>query len=112
MPNDTAAQVIIIIAVIAALTFLLRAAPFFVFSKQKTVPKYITYLGTVLPFAVMGMLVVYCLKAVSVTAFPFGLPELIAIVFIVAVHKWKHNLLVSILGGTALYMALVQTVFQ
>ncbi|MCL2337490.1 MAG: AzlD domain-containing protein [Firmicutes bacterium] len=107
----TVIQAIISIAAIAVFTFLLRAAPFFLFSKGKTVPPYVKYMGSVLPFAVMGMLIVYSLKSVVITSFPYGLPEGIAILFVVTVQKWKHNLLISILGGTVLYMVLVQTVF-
>lgn len=107
----TTAQALISIAVIAGLTFLTRALPFVLFPNNKPIPKYVKYLGDVLPFAVIGMLIVYCLKDTAVISFPYGLPELIAIVFVVAVHKWKHNLLFSILGGTVLYMVLVQLVF-
>jgi len=69
------------------------------------------YLGKVLPFAIIGMLVVYCFKNVSVVAAPFGIPELIALVVIVILHVWKRNTLVSIGGGTLLYMFLVQVLF-
>lgn len=97
--------------VIAAVTFVLRALPFMLFRGSKPVPPFISYLGKVLPYAVIGMLVVYCLKDVSVTSGTYGLPELIAIVVIVVIHKWKHNLLLSVGGGTVLYMMLVQFVF-
>lgn len=97
--------------VIAAVTFVLRALPFMLFRGNKPVPPFISYLGKVLPYAVIGMLVVYCLKDVSVTSGTYGLPELIAIVVIVVIHKWKHNLLLSVGGGTVLYMMLVQFVF-
>lgn len=107
----TTAQALISIAVIAGLTFLTRALPFVLFPNNKPIPKYVKYLGDVLPFAVIGMLIVYCLKDTAVISFPYGLPELIAIIFIVAIHKRKHNLLFSILGGTVLYMVLVQLVF-
>lgn len=108
----TITQALISIAIIAVVTFLMRSVPFFLFPSNKPIPKPVKYLGDVLPFAVMGMLIVYCLKDAVVTSFPFGLPELIAILFIVIVHKWKHNLLLSILGGTVLYMVLVQVVFK
>jgi branched-subunit amino acid transport protein AzlD len=107
----TAVQAIISISVIAVCTFLTRAAPFFLIPGNRPIPKYVAYLGSTLPFAVMGLLIVYCLKSVAVTEFPFGLPEVIAILFVVIAHKWKHNLLISILGGTVLYMFLVQIVF-
>lgn len=101
----------ITLLVIAAVTFVLRALPFMLFRGNKPVPQFISYLGKVLPFAVIGMLVVYCLKDVSVTSGTYGLPELIAILIIVLIHKWKHNLLLSVGGGTVLYMLLVQFVF-
>lgn len=98
-----------IIAVTAVVTALIRFLPFLIF--HKGTPKPILYLGEVLPFAVMGMLVVYCLKNVSFISAPFGAPELLAILFVVIVHKWKHNTLLSVAGGTICYMLLVQVVF-
>ncbi len=102
-------QVIIILAVVAG-TMLTRFLPFLIFPEGRTPPKYITYLGTVLPYAVIGLLVVYCLKDAVFSAF-HGLPELIAIVFIWVLHKWKKNTLLSIAGGTVLYMVLIQKFF-
>jgi len=104
-------QSLLIILVIAAITFALRAAPFILFSRTGTTPKVITYLGNVLPPAVMGMLIVYCLRNVSVLDAPFGLPELIAVVTVAVLHLWRRNSMLSILGGTALYMVLIQVVF-
>lgn len=100
------------VLVIALVTMLLRFLPFLVFPDGKQRPKIITYLGTVLPFSVMAMLVVYCLKSVSLLAWPHGLPEAIAIGAVVVLHLWKNNTLLSIFGGTALYMILVQFVFM
>ena len=102
---------ILIILVIAAITFGLRAAPFILFSRTGSVPKVITYLGNVLPPAVMGMLIVYCLKSVSVLKVPFGIPEMIAVIAVTVLHLWRKNNLLSILGGTVLYMVLIQFVF-
>jgi branched-subunit amino acid transport protein AzlD len=102
---------ILIILVIAVITFGLRAAPFVLFSRTGTIPKVITYLGNVLPPAVMGMLIVYCLRNISVQDAPFGIPELIAVVTVAALHLWRKNNLLSILGGTAFYMVLIQFVF-
>ena len=99
-----------LIAVCAGVTMLLRFLPFLVFGGKKEVPGYITYLSGVLPYAIMGMLVVYCLKDVPGSGH-YGIPELIAILFIVALHKWKKSTLLSIGGGTVLYMVLVQTIF-
>ena len=102
-------QSLAIIAVTAAVTALIRFLPFLIF--HKGTPKPILYLGEVLPFAVMGMLVVYCLKNTSFISAPYGAPELLAILFVVIVHKWKHNTLLSVAGGTICYMLLVQIVF-
>ncbi len=102
---------ILIILVIAAITFGLRATPFILFSKTGETPKVIAYLGNSLPPAVMGMLIVYCLRNVSVLDASFGLPELIAVGTVAALHLWRRNNLLSILGGTICYMALVQLVF-
>ena len=104
-----AGQSLAIIAVTAAVTALIRFLPFLIF--HKGTPKPILYLGEVLPFAVMGMLVVYCLKNTSFISAPYGAPELLAILFVVIVHKWKHNTLLSVAGGTICYMLLVQLVF-
>jgi len=93
-----------LIAVMAGVTALLRFLPFLVF--RKSTPPYIAYLGRVLPPALIGMLVIYCFKDVRFTAAPWGLPELLAAGCIVALHVWKRNSLISILGGTAIYMLL------
>ena len=98
-----------LIAAMAIVTMLLRALPFLVFRQEP--PKYISYLGRVLPPAIIGMLVIYCLKDVSFFARPFGIPELIAVVCVAGVQVWKRNSLVSILSGTVIYMVLIQLVF-
>lgn len=97
------------ILVMAAVTALLRFAPFLVF-RNKT-PKVILYLGNVLPEAIMSMLVIYCLKNVSLFGKNHGLPEAISLALVFFLHKWKHNTLLSILSGTICYMVLIQTVF-
>ncbi len=102
---------ILLIAVIAAVSALLRFLPFWIFGEHRKTPRLITYLGGVLPGASMGMLVVYCLKDIDFTAAPFGLPELICCGVTAGLHIWKRNTLLSILGGTVLYMVLVQFVF-
>ena len=99
----------ILVAVMSAVTILLRFLPFWVF-KGKT-PAYITYLGKVLPPAIIGMLVIYCLRNTGIQAAPHGLPELIAAVIVVGLQAWKRNALVSILSGTVAYMLMVQLVF-
>ena len=85
--------------------------PFLLFPDSRPVPKLITYLGRTLPAAMMGLLVVYCLRNVSIAAAPHGLPELISIAALTALHLWKRNVLLSIGVGTALYMLLIQVVF-
>ncbi|HHU17666.1 MAG: branched-chain amino acid transporter permease [Anaerovoracaceae bacterium] len=102
---------ILIILVIAVITFALRAAPFVLFSGTGTTPKLITYLGNTLPPAVMGMLIIYCLRNVSILDAPFGLPELIGVISVAGLHLWRRNNLLSILGGTVLYMIMVQFIF-
>ena len=99
------------IAVMALVTAALRFLPFLVFKDQDKRPGVITYLGQVLPYGVMGMLVVYCLKSVSLTAAPHGVPEFLAVAAVVLLHLWHRNTLLSIFGGTAFYMVLVQLVF-
>ena len=98
-----------LVAVMALVTMLTRFLPFLVF--RKVTPPYITYLGKVLPPAIIGMLVIYCLKDISLIQAPHGLPELIAAGCVVGLQAWKRNSLVSILAGTLIYMALVQLVF-
>ena len=100
----------LMIGVIAIVTVLLRFLPFIVF-KNKETPKFLAYLGKVLPYAIMGMLVIYCLKGSSLIAYPYAIPELIAVAIVVLAHVWKRNTLISILSGTAVYMLLVQLVF-
>ena len=100
-----------LIAMIAFVTMLLRFLPFAVFGRNKTTPDYITYISSVLPYAIMGMLVVYCLKDVSIMTAPHGIPELLAGLVVVFLHYWKGNTLISILSGTVVYMLLVQCVF-
>lgn len=101
----------LLIAVVALVTMGLRFLPFLVFGGNRQTPKFIAYLGKVLPFAIMGMLVVYCLRNISFSAMPFGIPELIACALVVGLHLWKKNTLLSIIAGTLCYMFLVQTVF-
>lgn len=104
-----ASHSLILIAVMAVITMLLRFLPFFLFSGKT--PKLVSYLGNVLPYSIMSMLVVYCLKDISFTSGSYGIPELVAVLLVVVLHKWKHNMLLSILGGTVCYMLLLQMVF-
>jgi len=102
---------ILTIAVAALVTAALRFLPFLIFGENRKTPAIIAYLGQVLPYAIMGMLVVYCLKDVSVTTAPFGIPEAIGCAAVAGLHIWKRSTLLSIGGGTVIYMLLVQFVF-
>jgi len=108
----TLTQQLLIITVVSLGTILTRFLPFLIFPPGRPTPKYIKYLGRVLPSAVFGMLVIYCLKGVNVLTAPYGLPEAIAILVVVGLHLWKKQTLLSIAGGTAVYMILVQLVFK
>lgn len=107
----TLTEQIITIAVCVFGTMTTRFLPFLVFSDKRPTPRYIQYLGSALPAAIFGMLVVYCLKNVSLFTGSHGLPELIAIAVTVVLHLWKRQMLLSIAGGTVCYMLLVQLVF-
>ena len=99
------------VAVAALVTAGLRFAPFLIFGKGRRTPPIITYLGKVLPFAIMGMLVVYCMKDVSFLSTPFGIPELLGCAIVALLHIWKRNTLLSIGVGTAAYMIMIQFIF-
>ena len=107
----TTAQQLITILMISLGTMSMRFLPFLIFPAGKPTPKYIQYLGKVLPSAVFGMLVIYCLKTVSVTSFPFGIPELIGIAVTAVLHLWKKQMILCMGAGTIVYMLLVQFVF-
>ena len=107
----TLSQQIITIALCGLATMLTRFLPFILFPSGKPTPRYVQYLGRVLPGAIFGMLVVYCLRNVSLLTGTHGIPELIAILAVVLLHLWKKQMLLSIAGGTVVYMLLVQLVF-
>ena len=107
----SAPMAIAAIAVMAAVTFLTRALPFLLFDRGEAPPKIVLYLGRVLPPAIIAMLIIYCLKGISFASAAGWAPQLIAVGAVVALHLWKHNNLLSIFGGTILYMVLVQAVF-
>lgn len=107
----TIPQQLITIALCVIGTMLTRFLPFIIFSSQKPTPRYIQYLGKALPAAIFGMLVIYCLKNVSLLSGSHGIPELIAIIVVISLHLWKRQMLLSIAGGTVCYMLLVQLVF-
>lgn len=102
---------ILIVAVVATVTILLRFLPFFIFGGNKKTPAYIEYLSSVLPYAIMGMLVIYCLRKITPLNGNHALPELIASLFVVGIHLWKKNTLLSVGLGTVMYMFLVQVIF-
>ena len=104
-------QILLAIIVTALVTAATRFLPFLIFGTKRETPPFITYLGKVLPYAVMAMLVVFCLKNVSFLSASHGIPEAIACALVVLLHVWKKNTLLSIVGGTACYMLLVQLVF-
>lgn len=100
------------IIIMSVVTYFVRALPFWAFGKEgRTVPKAIVYLGHVLPAAIIAILVVYCLRNTDIASASHGIPEWIAVATVVALHIWKRNSIISILGGTALYMLLLQFVF-
>ena len=101
----------LIVAIAAAVTIALRFLPFLIFGEGRETPGLIGYLGRALPYAIMGMLVVYCLKGIDLTAAPFGIPELVGCAVVAGLHVWKRSTLLSIGAGTVCYMILVQAVF-
>ncbi|WP_071435056.1 branched-chain amino acid transporter permease [Angelakisella massiliensis] len=107
----TSTQMMLLIVMVALGSAITRFLPFLLFPDGRPTPAYILYLGKVLPYAVIGLLVVYCFKGVSITASPYGLPEAAAVGVILLLHLWKKNTLLSIGGGTVVYMLLIQTVF-
>ena len=108
MPDLQALGIILVTALVTALT---RFLPFLIFGGDKKVPKTVTKLGATLPFAVMGMLVIYCLKDISFESLAGFLPAFIACLIVAVLHIWKRNTLLSVIAGTLSYMALVQFVF-
>lgn len=104
-------QTVVLLAAVTAGAVIDRFTPFLLFPDHKQPPEFVLRLGRVLPPAVMGLLVVYCLKDVQLFAAPHGLPEAISLALIAVLHFWRHNTLLSIAGGTACYMLLVQLVF-
>lgn len=102
---------LMIIAVVSVTTFSTRVIPFLLFPKGKEIPKTVQYLGKVLTPAIIGMLVIYCLKSTTILHKPYGIPEVISVTTVALLHLWKRNNLLSIGVGTVLYMVLIQVVF-
>ena len=107
----TFTEQIITVAMVVLGTQITRFLPFVLFPAGKSTPKYIEYLGKVLPAAIFGFLVVYCLKGVDILTGSHGIPELISVAAVVLLHLWRRQMLLSIAGGTVIYMVLVQLVF-
>ena len=103
---------VITVAIVVVGTLLTRFAAFLIFPPGKKAPTFVLYLGKALPAAVMGMLVVYTFKDTIVLSYPYGVPELIALLVTVGLHVWKRNMFISIGAGTAAYMILVQAIFN
>ncbi len=104
-------ETLIMILALAAGTQLTRWLPFWLFPENRRPPAVVLYLGRVLPPAVMGLLVVYCLRNIQFSTPPHGAAEILSVAAVALLHRWRGNVLLSIAGGTALYMVLVQAVF-
>lgn len=100
----------IAIAIMAAVTILIRFIPFIIFSGNRKTPAFIAYLGKVLPYSIMGMLVVYCLKGTSFQSLQGFIPAVVASLVVVLSYVWKRNTLISIISGTVVYMILIQNI--
>lgn len=109
--NYSIPQLFLFFGVVVLGTQLTRVLPFLIFPENKEIPKYVKYLADILPFTIIGMLVIYCLKDVSLVKAPYAIPEAISLLVIALLHVWKKNTLLSIGGGSLLYMMLVQYVF-
>ena len=107
----TLTQQLLTLAMVVLGTVITRFLPFFAFPGNRPTPAYVRYLGKVLPAAALGLRVVYCLKDVNLLAGSHGLPEFLAVAVVVGLHAWKRQMLLSIAGGTLVYMLLVQFVF-
>ena len=112
MYSLTSFEMVITVAIVVAATLLTRFSAFLIFPPGKKAPDFVLFLGKALPAAVMGMLVVYTFKETVVLSYPYGIPELIALLVTVGLHLWKRNMLVSIAAGTVIYMILIQVVFN
>ena len=109
--NESTLHALFLILIMAGGTALLRFLPFILFPSGRKTPKIVTYLGYVLPFAMIGMLVIYCLKDISVLSGTHGLPELLAIIIVIGLHVWRRNTLLSVGVGTVCYMIFIQFLF-
>ena len=101
-------QILLTVLIVAAVTLLTRAAPFLLFPEGRKAPAFITWLGSRLPVAVMGMLVVYCLKDIRFGPAAGWLPALAGVAITAALHAWRRNIMLSIVSGTVVYMLLIR----
>ncbi len=101
----------IVIAVMGLAVLSTRIVPVLIFGRGERVPEFILYLGRVVPYTAMGLLIVYCLRDVPVMDAPHGLPEIISLAVVTVTYIWKRNTILSVVIGTALYMFFVQSVF-
>ncbi len=99
------------IGIAALMTYFVRGLPYMMFGGKKDLPKIVLYLGSVLPPAIMIILVVYCLRSIELRVSPYGLPEIISVALVAILQFWRKNLFLSIFLGTACYMILIRTVF-
>lgn len=104
-------EIFLMIFVCACCTFLTRAIPFMIFRDADHLPLRIRFIAEKLPLAIMLLLILYCLKGTVWIQYPYGLPQIIAVLFVIILHIWKRNMIISIAGGTLVYMLLIQTVF-
>ncbi len=109
--NYTSTELFMFFGLVSLATIFTRVLPFILFPENKEIPKYIKYLSDVLPYTIIGMLVVYCLKDVSFKLHPYALPEIISVAVIIVLHLWRKNTLLSIGIGSFLYIMLIQYVF-
>ena len=103
-------QAALMVAAAALCTWLTRAIPFLLFRNKKEPPQFVRYLGKALPGAIMSILIIYCVRNAGFSVPPYGLPQLIAVAVVAALHLWKRNILLSIAGGTVLYMILLHVI--
>lgn len=101
---------VLLVAIISLVTMAIRFLPVLIFGRKQKTSELITYLGESLPYAIIGMLVVYCMKDISFLDKPYGIPELIAVGAVVLLHLWKRKTLLSIIGGTVIYMVLIHLI--
>lgn len=109
--NNSFSYSAVTVAIIAGVSLALRGLSFVAFPQGTKIPNWITRLGQVLPYGIMGFLVVYCLKDTTILTYPYGLPRLISVVLTASLQAWKKNSLLSVLAGTACYMIMIQYVF-